>query len=359
MSKLLSEYQKDTFKLKNHLVMAPMTRSRAIGNLPNELMVQYYAQRAGAGLIVTEGTAPAPEGLGYARIPGIFSDAQTEAWRQIAEVVHAQGSRIFMQLMHTGRIAHVHNLPADTRVIGVSDMTAAGQMWTDQEGMLDHSAPEALTTQGVKTVIDEFVKAAENAVKAGFDGIELHNANGYLLEQFLNPNVNNRTDEYGGSVENRSRAVLEIVEKTSAAIGKEKVGIRFSPFGTYNDLQPYDAAEVRRTYEYLATRLNSLGIAYIHISLTPDLDAGTLQIIRRQFSGTIILCNGFTPDTAETALGEGIADLIAFGQPFLANPDLVTRIETGAALNAPDYNTFYTPGEAGYIDYPSLVMADK
>ncbi|PSL32342.1 alkene reductase [Dyadobacter jiangsuensis] len=359
MSKLLSEYQKDTFELKNRLVMAPMTRSRAIGNLPNDLMVQYYAQRAGAGLVVTEGTAPAPEGLGYARIPRIFSDAQTDAWRKIADAVQGQGSRIFMQLMHTGRIAHVHNLPAGIRVIGVSDIPAAGQMWTDEEGMLDHSVPEALSTAGVEDVINEFVKAAENAVEAGFDGIELHNANGYLLEQFLNPNVNNRTDRFGGSIENRSRAVLEIARKTAAAIGKDKVGIRFSPFGTYNDLLPYDRAEVQKTYEYLATELNAIGITYIHISLTPDLDNETLQIIRRQFSGTIILCNGFTSQTAETALGEGIADLIAFGQPFLANPDLVTRIETGAALNAPDYKTFYTAGETGYIDYPSLTLADK
>ncbi|MCF0072488.1 alkene reductase [Dyadobacter sp. CY261] len=336
-----------------------MTRSRAIGNLPNDIMVQYYTQRAGAGLIVTEGTAPTPEGLGYARIPGIFSDEQTEAWKKVSAAVHQAGSKIFMQLMHTGRIAHVHNLPPGIRVIGVSDITAGGQMWTDQEGLLPHSEPEALTTSGVVDVIDGFVKAAQNAVKAGFDGIELHNANGYLLEQFLNPNVNTRTDQYGGSIENRSRAVLEIVEKTANAIGKEKVGIRFSPFGTYNDMAAYDRDEVKATYKYLTEKLDEIGIAYIHLSLSPDVDDATLQTMRQHFAGTIILCNGFMPETAEKALGEGIADVIAFGQPFLANPDLVTRIEAGAPLNTPDYDTFYTPGETGYIDYPTLILADQ
>lgn len=359
MKKILTEYVTENLRLKNRAVMAPMTRSRAIGNIPNDLMVQYYTQRNGAGLIVTEGTAPAPEGLGYARIPGIFSEEQTEAWKNIADAAHQGGSKIFMQLMHTGRIAHAHNLPAGARTIGVSDIIAEGQMWTDQEGMQPHSQPEALTTAGVKDVIDGFVKASENAIRAGFDGIELHNANGYLLEQFLNPNVNNRTDEYGGSIENRSRAVLEIVQKTSDAIGKDKVGIRFSPFGTYNDMAPYDRNEVRETYAFLAEKLNDLGIAYIHISLTPDLDGETLNAIRGNFAGTIIFCNGFNPETAEEKLQEGIADLIAFGQPFLANPDLVTRIETGAALNAPDYNTFYTSEAIGYIDYPSLALADN
>jgi len=356
MRKILTEYVTDALRLKNRAVMAPMTRSRAINNLPNDLMVKYYTQRNGAGLIVTEGTAPAPEGLGYARIPGIFSEEQTEAWKGVADGAHKGGSKIFMQLMHTGRVAHTHNLPAGVRVIGVSDITAEGQMWTDQEGMLPHSQPEALTTSGVKTVIDEFVKASENAIRAGFDGIELHNANGYLLEQFLNPNVNNRTDEYGGSIENRSRAVLEIVQKTAAAIGKEKVGIRFSPYGIYNDMVPYDRKEVHETYAYLASKLNEQGIAYIHISLSPDIATETLEAIRRNFKGTLIYCNGFNPETAEAALQEGTADLIAFGQPFLANPDLVTRIETGAALNAPDYNTFYTAEAVGYIDYPSLAV---
>ncbi|MET7253329.1 alkene reductase [Dyadobacter fermentans] len=359
MKKILTEYVTDALHLKNRVVMAPMTRSRAINNLPNELMAEYYGQRSGAGLIVTEGTAPSPEGLGYARIPGIFSEQQTQAWKKIADAAHSRGSKIFMQLMHTGRIAHTHNLPAGVRVIGVSDITAEGQMWTDQEGMLPHSQPEALTTQGVKQVIEEFVKASENAIRAGFDGIELHNANGYLLEQFLNPNVNNRTDEYGGSIENRSRAVLEIVQKTAAAIGKEKVGIRFSPYGIYNDMAPYDRNEVRQTYAYLAKKLNEADIAYIHISLSPDIEAETLESIRRNFKGTIIYCNGFNPETAEAKLQEGSADLIAFGQPFLANPDLLTRIELGAALNAPDYNTFYTAGADGYIDYPSLVLADN
>ncbi len=359
MKKILTEYVTEKLRLKNRVVMAPMTRSRAIGNLPNDLMVEYYTQRNGAGLIITEGTAPAPEGLGYSRIPGIFSEEQTEAWKSIADAAHQGGSKIFMQLMHTGRIAHTHNLPAGVRVVGVSDITAEGQIWTDQEGMQPHSQPEALTTSEVKDVIDGFVKASENAIRAGFDGIELHNANGYLPDQFLNPNVNNRTDEYGGSIENRSRAVLEIVQKTADAIGNEKVGIRFSPFGLYNNMVPYDRNEVRETYAFLAAKLNDLGIAYIHISLSPDIDQETLDAIRGNFKGTIIYCNGFTPETAEAKLHEGAADLIAFGQPFLANPDFITRIETGAALNAVDYDTFFTPGAGGYVDYPPLVLADN
>lgn len=359
MKKILTEYVTEKLRLKNRVVMAPMTRSRAIGNLPNELMVAYYTQRTGAGLIITEGTAPAPEGLGYSRIPGVFNEAQTEAWKDIANAAHRGGSRIFMQLMHTGRVAHTHNLPAGVRAIGVSDIIAEGQIWTDQEGMLPHSQPEALTTAGVKDVINGFVKASENAVRAGFDGIELHNANGYLLDQFLNPNVNNRTDEYGGSIENRSRAVLEIVRKTADAIGKEKIGIRFSPYGIYNDMVPYDRNEVRETYAFLAAKLNDLGIAYIHISLTPDIDQETLDAIRRNFKGTLIYCNGFNFETAEAKLNEDVPDLIAFGQPFLANPDLVTRFENGAALNSVDYNTFFTPGAEGYIDYPSLVLTDN
>src|SRR5471030_1936508 len=199
-NQILSTYKKGALNLKNHLVMAPMTRSRAIGNIPNDLMAAYYAQRNGAGLIITEGTAPAPEGLGYPRIPGMFSREQIEGWKKITKVVHEGGSKIFIQLMHTGRIGHEDNLPEGLKPVSSSDIKAAGQIFTDTKGLQDHTAPEALTTEGVKEVITGHVKASKNAIEAGFDGIELHGANGYLIEQFLNPNCNTRTDEYGGSM---------------------------------------------------------------------------------------------------------------------------------------------------------------
>ncbi|KAA0992880.1 alkene reductase [Dyadobacter aurulentus] len=356
MSKILEKFEKSNLQLKNHVVMAPMTRSRAIGNIPNELMAEYYAQRSNAGLIITEGTSPAPEGLGYARIPGIFSAEQTEGWKKVTAAVHANDAKIFVQLMHTGRIGHESNLPTGSRLAGVSDVRAAGQIWTDGEGMQPFSQPEPLSKTGVEEVIEGYVKAAQNAIEAGFDGIELHAANGYLLEQFLNPHTNNRTDEYGGSIENRARAVLLVVEKVAAAIGREKVGIRFSPFSTFNDLPAYDAGEVTETYAFLANKLNGLGIAYLHLMVTPDVLPEALYAIRGNFEGAIIQCAGLTPESAQAVLADDFADLVAFGQLFLANPDLVTRIETGGELNEPDYDTFYTPDEKGYTDYPKLSL---
>jgi len=335
-------------------VMAPMTRSRAINNLPNDLMTEYYAQRSGAGLIITEGTAPAPEALGYSRIPGIFSEEQTAGWRPVAAAVHANGSRIFMQLMHTGRIGHPANLPAGVRLIGASNIKAAGEIWTDSEGQQGYPEPEALTTEGVEALIAAHVKAAQNAVKAGFDGIELHGANGYLIEQFLNPHVNNRTDAWGGRIKNRARLAIALAREIAAAIGPDKVGIRFSPFSTLGDLQPYAEAEVHETYAYLAAELNALNIAYLHIGVSAVIPQQTFDAIRSAFKGTIILCNGLTPDTAIAALDAGFADLVAFGRAFLANPDLDKRIAATATLNDPDYTTLYTPGAAGYIDYPVL-----
>lgn len=354
MNKILAPYTKGGFTLKNHLVMAPMTRSRATGNVPNDLMTEYYAQRTGAGLIITEGTAPVPEALGYARIPGIFTQSQVEAWKKVTAAVHAGNSRIFLQLMHTGRIGHRHNLPPGAALAGASDIKAAGQIFTDTAGMQDHDQPVALTLQGIKETIAGHVQAAKNAMAAGFDGIELHGANGYLIEQFLNPDVNDRTDEYGGSIEGRAKIVLELAGQIAAAIGKEKVGIRFSPYSTLGDLAAYPEHEVHETYSYLAKELNATGIAYIHIGIAAHVPARTLEAIRAAFEGTIILCNGLTPETAAAALDNGFADLVAFGRAFLANPDLDVRIKEGATLNVPDFSTLYTPGDAGYTDYPVL-----
>jgi len=347
-------YNSQALNLKNHLVMAPMTRSRAINNLPNALMAEYYSQRRGAGLIITEGTAPAPEGLGYARIPGIFCSEQIEGWKLTTSAVHQNDTKIFLQLMHTGRIGHQANLPDGVQVVGVSGIPAAGQMHTDSAGMQDYPVPVVLSSEGINDVAGEYVKAAKNAIEAGFDGVELHAANGYLIEQFLNPNINDRTDNYGGSIENRARFAIEVAQQVADAIGKEKVGVRISPNSTLGDLQAYDADTTAETYIYLSREFNRIGLAYIHISLSPQLPVQTLNAIRAEFEGTLIYCNTFTAEKAEAELEKGDADLIAFGRAFLANPDLEQRIINGSALNAPDFTTLYTPGAEGYTDYPVL-----
>lgn len=357
MKTLLSPFIKGNFELKNHMVMSPMTRSRAIGNIPNQLMADYYGQRTGAGLIITEGTAPAPEALGYPRIPGVFNHQQIEGWKKITDKVHRGESKIFLQLMHTGRIGHTDNLPAATTLIGPSDIKATGQIFTDIKGLQDFSAPVALSKEGIKNVIKGFVAAAKNAMEAGFDGVEIHGANGYLLEQFLNPHVNNREDEYGGSMENRSRFTIEVVQAVANAIGKEKTGIRFSPFSKLGDLEEYGEDETHNTYAYLSQKLDELQIAYVHVAVNADIPEKTFQAMRNNFSGTIILANGLTPETGEEALHKGFADLVAFGRSFLSNPDFVERIKTNAALNAVDFSTLYTPGAKGYTDYPALLSS--
>lgn len=354
MKKLIMPYHSQSLDLKNHLVMAPMTRSRAIDNIPNALMAEYYSQRRGAGLIITEGTAPVPEGLGYARIPGIFSPEQIEGWKLTTSAVHQNDTKIFLQLMHTGRIGHQANLPEGIQVVGASTVAAAGQMHTDAIGMQDYPIPVALSTQGVQDVVKGYITAAKNAVAAGFDGVELHAANGYLIEQFLNPNVNDRTDIYGGSMENRARFAIEIAQQVADAIGKERVGVRISPNSTLGDLQAYDADTTQETYIHLSREFNRIGLAYVHISVSPQLPAQTLAAIRTEFEGTIIYCNAYTAEKAEAELNEGDADLIAFGRGFLANPDLEQRIINETELNAPDFTTLYTPDAKGYTDYPVL-----
>jgi len=353
MKKLLKPFEKQNLKLKNHTVMAPMTRTRAIGNMPNALMVKYYGQRSGAGLIVTEGTAPVPNALGYPNIPGIFNKQQIEGWKRITERVHKDGTKIFLQLMHTGRIGHVDSLPENAILVAPSDKRADGEIFTTN-GMKPHSKPTALSSEGIDDVINGFVTASKNAMEAGFDGVELHGANGYLLEQFLNPNVNTREDQYGGNVENRIRFVVELISAVLDAIGKDKVGIRLSPFSNLGDLANYPEQEVHQTYALLAKAFENLGIAYIHIAKNAEIPEKTFQAIRAAYSGTIILCNGLTPETGEDALNEGFADLVAYGKSFLANPDLVTRIEKEAPLNKVDFDTLYGVDEKGYTDYPTL-----
>lgn len=356
VSKLLSPATLGPLALKNHVVMAPMTRSRANGNIPNSLMAEYYKQRAGAGLIITEGTSPSPNGLGYARIPGIFSEEQVEGWKKTTTSVHQKGGKIFIQLMHTGRVSHQLNLPAGAEVLAPSAVKLTGQMWTDAAQMQDYPAPTAMTSEDIEHAIAEYITAAENAVAAGFDGVELHGANGYLLEQFLSPFSNERTDSYGGSLENRCRFVVEVVDGVANAIGKEKTGIRLSPYGVFNDMPPYP--QIEGTYKYLAEQFNSLGIAYIHLvdhsSMgAPEVPLKIKELIRHTFKNTMILSGGYDQHRAEADLESGFADLIAFGKPFINNPDLVERFTANLPLATElHFDTFYTPGEKGYTDYP-------
>ncbi|HJV91132.1 MAG TPA: alkene reductase [Holophagaceae bacterium] len=354
---LFDPFQLGRLTLRNRVVMAPMTRCRATGNVPNALMAEYYGQRATGGLLITEGTAPAPEGLGYARIPGIYSEAQVAGWKRVAEAVHAKGGAIFVQVMHTGRVGHVANLPAGAELLAPSAVQAKGDMWTDAEGMQPISAARAMTSEELAGIQDAFVQAARNAVAAGLDGIELHAANGYLLEQFLNPATNQRTDGYGGSVAARCRFVLEVAARCAEAIGADRVGIRVSPCGVFNDMPGYD--EVEATYLHLATELSKLGLAYLHVvdhsaMGAPAVPDSIKTALRQAFKGTYVLSGGYDRARAEADLAAGKGDLVAFGRPFIANPDLVARMKAGAALAEPVPETFYTPGEAGYTDYAFL-----
>ncbi len=353
----------DTFplrsqSLKNRTVMAPMTRSRAVdANTPNPLMAEYYGQRASAGLIVTEGVSPSPNGLGYARIPGLFNAAQVAGWRLVTDAVHAEGGRIVVQFMHTGRVAHAANLPAGAEVVGPMASACPGEMYTDAQGMQPHSAPRAMSEADIAHAVAEFAQAARLAIEAGFDGIELHAANGYLIEQFLNANVNQRSDGYGGSIAGRNRFALEVARACVQAIGAERVGIRLSPYGVFNSTGAY--ADVEAQYVALVQELSAMGLMYLHVldhsaMGAPPVPAALKAQLRSLFAGPFILAGGFDRDGAEAALAAGQADLIAFARAFLANPDLVKRMQSGAALNAPDMTTFYTPGPKGYTDYPVL-----
>jgi N-ethylmaleimide reductase len=342
-------------QLPNRIVMSPMTRSRAIGNVPNAMMATYYSQRAAAGLLLTEGTSPSPNGLGYARIPGLYSPEQIAGWRLVSDAVHAAGGRIFVQLMHTGRVGHPHNLPADARLVGPSAAAAPGTMYTDVAGPQPHPAPAAMTEDDLRAAIDEFAHAARAAISAGLDGIELHSANGYLLEQFLNTASNQRTDGYGGTIAGRSRFVLEVARAVADAIGADRVGIRLSPYGVFNGTVADAATD--ELYGHLATELSRIGLVHLHVvdhaaMGAPPVSEAIKATLRARFKGTYILSGGYDRARADADLAAGKGDLVAFGRPFLANPRLVDKLARGAALRAPDPATFYTPGEQGYLDWP-------
>jgi N-ethylmaleimide reductase len=346
---LYNSYQLGPITLQNRAVMAPMTRCRAIGNVPNSLMAEYYAQRAGAGLQISEGVSPSRNGLGYARIPGLFSAEQVAGWRLVTSAVHAKGGRIFAQLMHCGRVAHPANLPSGGRMLAPSAIAAKGNMWTDGEGMQPQPTPQAMTAEDIEATQLEYVNAAANAVEAGFDGVELHGANGYLLEQFTNPHVNQRTDAYGGSLAARTRFVRETAERVTARIGASRVGIRFSPYGTFNDMPAYD--DVEELYTQLARAAQDLSLAYVHAIRGAHVKPSTLAAMRKAYTGTFILNAGFDATGAEATLAAGEADLIAFGSQFISNPDLLEKLKAGRPLVPPKTELFYTPGAEGYTDY--------
>ena len=355
---LFDPFSARSLPLANRMVMAPLTRSRATPeNTPNALMATYSGQRATAGLIITEGTSPSPNGLGYPRIPGLYDAAQVQAWKATTAAVHERGGKIFVHFMHCGRVAHVANLPPGAEVLGPGATVCPGEMYTDARGMQPHSPPRAMTGDDIARVIDEHVAAAKLAVEAGFDGVELHGANGYLIEQFLNPLVNQRDDGYGGSNERRNRLALEIARATVAAIGRDRVGMRLSPYGVFNGTAAFP--EVQAQYLTLAHSLSAVGLLYLHLvdhsSMgAPPVPADFKLQLRDAFDGLFILSGGFDHASAEQALLAQRGDLIAFGRPFLANPDLVARLRKDAPLNTADEATFYVPGPKGYTDYPAL-----
>jgi N-ethylmaleimide reductase len=352
---LFSSFQLGPTLLKNRIVMSPMTRSRSIGNVPGEIVAKYYAQRAEAGLIVTEGTSPSPDGLGYPRIPGLFNAAQVAGWKRVTSAVHAAGSYIFVQLMHTGRVSHPGNLAPGGVVRAPSAVAAPAPMWVDAEGKaVPTPVPAEMTDADIERAIEEYARSAALAMEAGFDGVELHGANGYLIDQFLNTASNLRTDSWGGSVGNRARFALEVAGRTAARIGADRLGIRLSPFGAFNGMKA--DANMESLYVQLARGLSALKLVYIHIvdhsSLgAPPLPESMKPALRAAFTGKIILSGGYDRERAEKDLEAKRGDLVAFGRPFLANPKLVTKLREGRSLTPPDMATFYTPGEKGYTDY--------
>lgn len=341
--------------LKNRIVMAPMTRSRCIGNLPNDLVATYYSQRAEAGLIITEGMSPSDNGLGYARIPGLFTSEQMHAWQKVTGAVHKAGSRIFAQLMHCGRVAHPHNMPSSVEILAPSPIACEGMMWTDQQGQQPYPIPEEMSEHEIHCTIEEYAHSADLAIQAGFDGVEIHGANGYLIDQFLNSASNHRHDNWGGFLDNRVRFAVEVTKAVARKIGPGKVGFRMSPYGALNGMKP-DAHE-EDLFELLAKELNKIDILYVHIADhssmgAPEVKASVKARIRAAFKNVVILSGGYDAKRAEHDLGEKKGDLFAFGRPFISNPHLVSKMKHKKPLTPADPATFYAPGEKGYTDYP-------
>jgi len=353
--KLFESIQIGDMLLKSRISMAPLTRCRAVDqNTPNETMAEYYRQRAGAGLIIAEGTSPSPNGLGYRNIPGLFNKQQLERWKAVTKAVHEAGGRIFLQIMHTGRVGHTNNLPNGARLLAPSAISQKGDISTYDLGRQPYPTPEAMTTAEVQEAVQEFKTCAEMAIQAGFDGVEIHGAHGYLPNQFLLPSRNIRTDKYGGSRENRLRFLKDILEECCSAVGSEKVGLRISPF-SYADVDD-EEQELIETYTSVVEMLNPLNLAYLHLSHMGDPVPVKFEMwasIRDIYQDKIMLCGDFTKDSAEKALSEGRADMISFGRDFIANPDLVSRFKNDWPLAERDNALWYGDGAEGYSDYPN------
>lgn len=353
---LFSPVKIGSYTLKNRIFMAPMTRCRSIeNNVPNDLMALYYAQRASAGLIITEGTQISIQAIGYPYTPGIHTDAQVEGWKKVTDAVHEKGGRIFLQLWHVGRVSHssFHNgeLPVAPSAIKLS-----GQKYT-YEGMKEYETPRVLKIEEIKAIVEDYANGAKNAIEAGFDGVEIHSANGYLLDQFLRDGTNQRKDEYGGSIENRSRFLFEVVEAVSAAIGADKTGVRLSPSGTMNQMSD---SNPQKHFAYVCHKLNDFNLAYVHIvdALEGDRRHGAnvveLAILRDAYKGVLIANGGYDKARANETIEKHLANAVSFAKLFLANPDLPERFKANAPLNKPDPSTFYTQDAKGYTDYPAL-----
>ncbi|WP_075655426.1 alkene reductase [Pseudochrobactrum sp. B5] len=362
MSDLFSSYDLNGLPLKNRVVMAPMTRARAVDTVPNSDTALYYAQRAGAGLIVSEGTPISDEGRGYLYTPGVYSAEQVEGWKKVTDAVHAQGGKIFSQIWHVGRVSHVSvqkngiaPVAPVAEIAKDSNVFALGEGGTP--GLVAPSAPRALNADDIARITREFADAADNAVKAGFDGVEIHGANGYLIEQFINAGFNKREDGYGGAtIAGRIRFALEVVDAAVARIGSARVGIRLTPFSRLFDLHAFDGEE--ETWLTLAAELSARKLAYIHIGnagglLAKEEGRNFLKRFREVYQGTLIFAGGYTQETAERVLDEGLTDLVAFGRPYISNPDLAERMQRGWPLAPADHTTFYGGAQKGYTDYPA------
>ena len=359
-SNLLQPYTFNTTTYNNRMAMAPMTRSRAgnKGNLATEQMAIYYSDRAAAGLLITEGTSVSTKAVGFINVPGIYSKAQTESWKQVTQAVHDKGGKIFVQLWHTGRLSHpdLHNgeLPH-----APSAINPGAKAYTAQ-GFVDTVTPKEMTIAEIKTTIEDFANGTKNAVEAGFDGVELHAANGYLFHQFFNGNSNTRTDEYGGSIENRARILFETLDALKGVIDFSRVGVRLNP--SMHGVQGMIIdKETIPTHEYIVNRLNDYGLAYVHftepftdVSEVPYAVTEIAKHFRPIYKGLLMINKSFTKETGNKVIEDGLADMVAYGVPFLANPDLVARFEKNAPLNTPDQSTFYTFTEKGYNDYPKM-----
>lgn len=365
---LFTPYTLGDYELKNRVIMAPLTRSRSQqpGNIPSPMNAIYYGQRASAGLIITEATQISPQGQGYAWTPGIHSAEQIAGWASVAQAIHAAKGRVFMQLWHVGRISHPALQPEGALPVAPSAIKPSGMAFiTNAQGepeLTPFVTPRALETEELPSIVSQYAQAARNAQEAGMDGVEVHAANGYLLDQFLNSTTNQRSDQYGGSVANRCRLLLEVLESVCQVWGSSKVGVRLSPLGTFNDMGDADPEGL---FIELSQQLSRLNLAYLHVvdptygghMTTEEPDARGMAImksIREHYQGTLIVCGGYNLERAQQALQEGRADMAAFGRPFIANPDLPERLQLGAPLNQADPASFYGGGAAGYLDYPTL-----